>query len=108
MNIEIIEITSDDLQSNEQQFSALAKWSELWWADFDEAGIERCYIAVNGDDEIVGFQTVNSDRQTVAIEIHPHYRGKNLAFDLIEESGSTKPERDHNPEFWAKVAMAFN
>ncbi len=85
------------------------KWScGLWWGNFEEAGIEKCYVAVEEKTGTpVGFQTLNIDHQTIAIEVHPEHRGKGLAFLLIEESNSTTPERDENHSFWESVKQKF-
>lgn len=87
----------------------IEEWScGLWWSDFEEAGIEECYILFDEKTDMpIGFQTLNVDRQTIAIEIHPEHRGKGLSYLLIEDSGSTTPERDENPSFWESVKQKF-
>ena len=49
--------------------TAMHKDFELWWSDFEEAGVSDLYLAESEEGEIVGFQTVNADGQTVAIEV---------------------------------------
>ena len=104
MAIDIIEIDS----SEATEYSAeINEWTiGLWWDDFREAGVEQCFLAIEGD-KIVGFQTVNIDNQTIAIETKNDYQGRGIAYKLISESGSTTPEDNHNPEFWSKIASVF-
>ena len=104
MTIEIYEIA--DIEDWESYLSDIKPWSELWWDDFDEAGIKHCYIAFDGDDA-VGFQTVNDDNATVAIEVAPTHRGQGIATALINESGSYKPEFNGEPAFWEHIAHSF-
>lgn len=91
---------------NERQIQLLTckfQWSNLWWSDLEEAGVENLYVAsINCN--IVGFMTVSIDNECVAIEVHPEFQGKGIARKLIEESECYKPERNENPEFWAAVA----
>jgi GNAT superfamily N-acetyltransferase len=96
--IEVYEASRVD----EHFFSEIDKWSCGLWCDFEEAEIKACYIAFDGGNPI-GFQSINADGLTVAIEVHPEYQGKGISRLLIEESGSTKPERNENPEFWEAV-----
>jgi hypothetical protein len=107
----IMQITRDDLREHRNISPCIIKWSEHWRSAY-LYGWKFCYIAVDDDDEVVGFQAVNSKKETVAIEIHPRYQHThNIAFDLVKESGSIKPERNDNPSlwaFWAEVAIAFN
>lgn len=99
--IEIYE--QGDIVNIEEYASQIESWScGLWWGDFDEAGIERCYIAFDGDTP-VGFQTINSDGYCVAIEVKADYQGRGIASSLVEESGCYRPDRDENPEFWAAM-----
>jgi GNAT superfamily N-acetyltransferase len=74
----------------------------LWMPDFEDAWIEGVYIAINRQGEVVGFQTVNEDNLTVAIEVLGSYQGQGIATKLVLSSGSTKPERNECPDFWAK------
>lgn len=86
--------------------STIREWSALWWGDFEEAGIERCYVAFDGDVP-VGFQTVDGDGLCTAIEVHPDYQGKGVALALIEESGCYRPDRNENPRFWEKMEEKY-
>ena len=99
--------TAYQVEQYEVNDSKMHEYFELWWSDWEEAGVERVYVAEAEDGEIVGFQSINGDRQTVAIEVKDAHRGNGVALLLIEESGSFKPERNENPEFWAKVADSF-
>ena len=78
---------------------------ELWYDDLEEAGITRVIVAY--DDGVVGFQTINNDGKTVAIETIESRRGEGIGFLMILESGSYKPERNENPEFWEHVAELY-
>lgn len=102
MTTKIVEVTNPYQFNND----SIERWSQLWTRDFDDAGIESCFLAVV-DGEIVGFQTINIDNQTIAIEVMDDYQGNGIAFKLISESGSSQPEYDSNPEFWSKVTKAF-
>lgn len=72
-------------------------WSDLWWEDLEEAGIEDVYVCFEGN-QAVGFQTVSIDNECVAIEVHPDFQGQGITRLLIEESNCTKPERNENPQ----------
>lgn len=91
-----------DIEGFDEYAAEIDKWSSLWWGDFEEAGIEHCYIAFDGDSP-VAFQTVNQDGLCVAIEVKSEYQGEGIAGMLVEESGCYRPERDECPEFW--IAM---
>ena len=83
--------------------SQVEQWScGLWWNDFEEAGISKCYFAFD-EDLVVGFQTVNHDGLCVAIETHPEYRNQGIASQMVKESNSIRPERNENPEFWDAI-----
>lgn len=97
--LEIYEYNQDEIDETWFEWSC-----GLWWSDFEEARIERCYIAWKGD-EVVGFQTVNFDGSCVAIE--SRYPGQGIGKALVEESGCWKPDRNECPEFWAKIADEF-
>lgn len=99
--IEIYE--QKDVEGFDEYATEIDKWSSLWWSDFEEAEIERCYIAFDSDFP-VAFQTVNQDGLCVAIEVKPEYQGKGIAGRLVDESGCYRPERDEFPEFWAAMA----
>ena len=71
----------------------------LWFDEWEQSGVETIYLAWD-DNDIVGFQTVNSDNQTIAIEIKESHKGQGISRLLIEESGSYLPERNENPTFW--------
>ena len=104
-NIEIYE--QNEIEGFEEYALQIDTWScGLWWGDFEEAGIERCYFAFDGD-QVVGFQTVNFDGYCTAIEVHPKYRGQGIAWALIEESGCDHPDRNENPEFWSAIEKKF-
>ena len=101
MNIEIYEYNQDEIDE------AWFNWScGLWWSDFEEANIERCYIAWDGDIP-VGFQTINGDGLCVAIEVSEEFQGQGIGRLLVEESGCWKPDRNECPEFWTKMAEEF-
>jgi GNAT superfamily N-acetyltransferase len=106
-NIEIYCYEDDELDLEQEIRDDLNSWSiGLWYDDLEEAGVEKVFLAWDGN-EIIGFQTVNESRETVAIEIHDSYKGQGISFQLIEESGSYLPERNENPEFWSYVAECF-
>jgi GNAT superfamily N-acetyltransferase len=105
MAVEVYE--HDNINEFEEYAEQINSWScGLWWGDFEEAGIERCYVAFDGD-EPVGFQSVNGDGLCVAIEVKEEYQGKGVASALIEESGAYRPDRDENPEFWEAMSDKF-
>jgi len=81
----------------------LNNWSMLWYEDLEEAGVSSLVLAWDGDD-IVGFQSINSDNRCVAIEVKDSHQGQGISRLMIEESGCYKPERNENPEFWGIVA----
>lgn len=92
-----------DIEGFEEYANQIDRWSiGLWWGDFEEAGIEKCFVAFDGD-KPVGFQTVNRDGDCTAIEIKSDYQGKGIAGLLVEESGCYRPDRNENPEFWAAM-----
>lgn len=95
-----------EIENFETFVSQIYKWSSLWWGDFEEACIDRCYIAFDGDDAI-GFQTVDRDGLCVAIEVKAEYQGKGIASMLVEESGCWKPDRNECPEFWESMKKKF-
>jgi GNAT superfamily N-acetyltransferase len=100
-SVEINEYSQDEI--NNKWFD----WScGLWFDDFEEAGIDRCYIATV-DDVVVGFQTVSGDGLCVAIEVHPDYQEQGIASALVEESNCWKPERNECPEFWASMREKY-
>ncbi len=74
----------------------------LWWGDFEGAGIDCCYIAIE-DGSPIGFQSVNGDGRCVAIEVIDEFKGKGVSTKLIDKSGSWKPEQNEFPEFWDKM-----
>lgn len=83
-------------------------WSDLWYEDLEEAGVEKVYFAFDGDgDEVLGFQTVSGDGFCVAIEVKDEFKGQGVGRSLIEESNCWKPERNECPDFWAKIAAEF-
>lgn len=106
MTVNIIEIGVDNVVTYSPEIN---NWSiGLWWDDFEEAGVEKCFLAIESyTGSVVAFQTINIDNQTIAIEVAPDYRKRGIAFQLISESGSITPETNENPEFWEKVARAF-
>jgi GNAT superfamily N-acetyltransferase len=103
MAIEIYE--SNDIEGFEDYAKGM-NWAGLWWGDFEEAGVSRCYFAFEGD-EVVGFQTVNGDGLCVAIEVKSAYQGQGIARSLVEESGCYKPERNECPEFWDNLEVLY-
>lgn len=104
-----IEVYELDLDNDHRSlFEQINNWScGLWWGDFEEAHIDRCYVAFTGDDTPVGFLTVNADGFCVAIEVHPDYQGQGIGLQLVEESGCYRPDRNECPEFWKKVQEKF-
>lgn len=96
--------TIEQVQVQEYDFSGF----ELWWADFEEAGVIECYVAFNDDDNVLGFLTVNGDNQCIAIEVAEDCRGNGIAFALLETADCYEPERNENPEFWAKVEAVYS
>ena len=79
---------------------------DLWYDDLEEAGVSSIVIASDGE-KIVGFQTINNDGRTIAIETLELYRGQGIGFLMILESGSYKPERNENRDFWEHVAELY-
>lgn len=101
-NIEIHTIDQDSEYAEQ-----INNWScGLWWGDFEEARIEACYVAFDGDSPI-GFQTVNNDGFCTAIEVNPKYQGQGIASMLVEESGCWRPDRNENPEFWSAMKEKY-
>jgi len=94
---ELSEVPSESLDS---KFS-------LWWSEFEEAGIERVWLAEDSQGDVVGFLTANADGLCVAVEVIPSAQGQGVARSLVEESNCWRPDRDENPEFWAKMADEF-
>lgn len=79
----------------------LFDWScGLWWSDFEEAGIETCYIAWVGD-VAVGYQTVDIDGLCVAIEVREEFQSQGIGSQLVNESGCSTPRENECPEFWS-------
>ena len=80
---------------------------ELWWSDFEDAGIERLWLAEDNHGNVVGFLTSNADGFCVAIEVIESAKGQGVARALIEESNCWRPDRNECPGFWAKMAEEF-
>ena len=95
MTLEVWDYERDEVKDHWFEWSC-----GLWWSNFEEAGIEQCFIAWDGD-EVVGYQTVDSDGLCVAIEAK--YPGNGIGSALIEESGCTEPRENECPEFWEKI-----
>ena len=105
--IEVYTYKNDELDLEQEIRDDLGGWSiGLWFDDLDQAGVEKCFLAWD-DNDIVGFQTVNSNNETIAIEVKSDYQGKGISIMLIKESGSYLPERDENPSFWAWANSEF-
>lgn len=101
MAINVWEYTRDEI---EDEWCDSAEYpTGLWWSDFEEAGVEKCFIAWIGD-EVVGWQTVNIDGLCVGIEVKTRFQGQGVARALIKESGCRQPADDQNPDFWESVA----
>lgn len=93
--------------SREEIDDSLFDWSDgHWWPDFEEAGIDRCYIAWS-DNQAVGYQTINRDGLCVAIEVHPDFHRQGVASALVEDSGCWQPEDNESPDFWAAMEAKF-
>lgn len=102
MAIEIYTINQDS-----EHAAQIDSWScGLWWGDFEEANIETCYAAFDGE-KPVAFQTVNTDGFCTAIEVHPDYQGQGIASKLVEESGCWQPDRNENKGFWSAMEKKF-
>ena len=76
---------------------------QLWYNDLEQAGVDRLYVA-ESDDRVIGFMTVNADRQCVAIEVAGDWLGKDVGTALVEEAWVFEPERNECPGFWSKMA----
>jgi GNAT superfamily N-acetyltransferase len=82
----------------------------LWWHDWEEADIDRCWLAVDeskGSLPIVGFLTRDRDSLCVAIEVLPDYQSQGIGIALCEESATYRPRSNDNPEFWLRVEQEF-
>jgi GNAT superfamily N-acetyltransferase len=101
MNFEVYEVS--DIENPESYFQQVEPWSDLWWADFEEAGVVKCYLAFDDTDKVVGFQTTNADNLCVAIEVHPDFRGKGIAAAIIDESNCYRAEDNRSPIFWSEM-----
>lgn len=77
---------------------------QLWWSDFEEAGVDRLFVAFDDEDDVIGFQTINRDGLCVAIEVIESAKGQGVGRLLVEESNCWRPEQNECPEFWAKMA----
>lgn len=86
---------------------AMHRSFDLWWSDFEEAGVDRLWLAEDNDGDVVGFMTVDCDGLCIAIEVVESAQGKGVARALVEESGCWRPADDQNPEFWEKMADKF-
>lgn len=110
MSIEIYEYSvSDFIETDDdgQMSDDINSWSiGLWFDDWDRTDVEKIYLAWD-DNDIVGFQTVNSSFKTTAIEVKESYRGQDISIKLIEYSECYEPDRNENPEFWARVASEY-
>jgi GNAT superfamily N-acetyltransferase len=105
MEIEIYRYSNEDI--DDEMKEDIESWSNcLWYNDLDQAGVELTILAWD-DNDIIGYQTVNSCHDTVAIEVHPDYQGKGIARLMIEESLSYRPDRNENPDFWAWAESEF-
>lgn len=89
-----------DLALMESEFS-------LWWSDWEEAGIECCYLALNEEGDVVGFQTINIDGLCIAIEVKEGFQGQGIGSMLIESSGCWNPDRNECPEFWESMQEKY-
>jgi GNAT superfamily N-acetyltransferase len=99
-NVYEYELSEVPCESLESKFS-------LWWSEFEESGTEQVWLAEDSRGDVVGFLTANADGLCLAIEVIESAQGQGVARMLVEESGCWKPERDENPEFWAKMADEF-
>lgn len=98
--IVIEEFNRDDLQ--DEDFD----WSDgHWWSDWDEANIQCCFVAldIRGNERVVGFLTMDGNRDCVAIEVHPEYQKQGIAKALVTEAWCFAPRENSCPEFWAKA-----
>lgn len=100
-HIAIEEFSRDEL--NEGDFA----WSDgHWWSNWEEAGIERCFVAMDFRDEriiLVGFLTMDGNRECVAIEVHPEYQGQGIAKALVLKAWCFVPRENSCLGFWAKA-----
>ena len=87
--------------------SAFHRLFDLWWSDFQEAGIDSLYVAFSDEDEVIGFQTVNEDGLCIAIEVIKSAQGQGVGRELVKESGCWKPDDNQAPEFWEKMSEEF-
>jgi hypothetical protein len=78
----------------------MSKFS-LWWDAFKEADMSAI-IAVF-ENQVVGFQSINSDGETVKIKILPTHQTQGIAATLMKNSGSYRPERTGNENFWEQI-----
>lgn len=98
--MEIVQISQ-----NTEYAAQINEWScGLWYPDFEEAGVEKCFVVLEDNGQPIAYQTVSPDYLCVAIEVAPDYQEKGIAWALIEESNCWKPERNECPEFWEAIA----
>lgn len=105
-NISIAEYEYEEIQEWLGELSQFA----LWWDDWKEAEIDRCWLAVDESQEnmpIVGFLTRDHDFLCVAIEVKCKYQGQGIGLALCEESATYRPRSNENPGFWERVEQEF-
>jgi GNAT superfamily N-acetyltransferase len=105
-NISIVEYEYAELQPWLSELNGF----DLWWDDWDETNIARCWLAVDESREdmpIVGFLTRDRDFLCVAIEVKSEYQGQGIGLALCEESATYQPACNENPGFWQRVEQEF-
>ena len=97
----------EEIEQYQVNDSAFHSKFDLWWSDFEEAGVDRLFVAFDDEGDVIGFQTINADGKCVAIEVVESAQGKGIGRALVEESGCWKPEDNQCPGFWEKMAEEF-
>jgi len=104
----ISELSVVEYQQRSFSHTAMARDFDLWWHDFEEAGIERVFCAETEEGEVIGFLTVDIDGRAIAIEVMEDYRRQGVAQSMLMEAGVTEPVRDECPEFWDAMRKEFD
>jgi len=107
--IEIYEYTVKSFIANDEGLMSgdIGNWSiGLWFDDWEVSNINSIFLAWE-DNDIVAFQTVNSNGETVAIEVKDSHQGMGISRMLLESSRSFTPEKNENPDFWGWVEQNY-